>query len=219
MGIFISGTSLLGRLCDKKGEIQMPLLRHQPMPPVPTAPGVPGAVVEAPVINILPTFRSVEKTFAETVQMLMKNERLGKLLYYTDKHAEGLPALTQSQFQSLLNEQIKIVPKLNVDPDAKPYVIISMDNFAPEIEGSDFRSATLSFDILAPYDFWLLDDFRLRPYAIAGEIDGMINNSRLQGRTALFMGAKQLILDKDVGGVSLYYHLDTSFDDAMVQGA
>lgn len=192
----------------------MPLLRHQ----VPQNPVMPPEQFVRPPMQVLPTFRSVEKTFSEIVQLLLKNERLGKLLYYTDKHCEGLPPLTQEQFMSMLNNQIKIVPKLEVDADAKPYIIISLDNFVPTLVGSDFRSAVLSFDILTSYEFWLLDDFRLRPYAIAGELDSMINGAKLQGRTSDFLGAKQLILNEHVGGVSLYFNLDTSFDSAEGQG-
>lgn len=168
----------------------------------------------APLMKVLPTFRSVEKTFAEVVQLLMTNERLGKLLYYTDRHCENMVPITQAQFMSMLNQQIRIVPRLKTDEELKPYVIITMDNFVPDLVGSDFRSAVLSFDILSSYDYWLLDDFRLRPYAIAGEIDGLISNRKLQGRSAEFLGAKQMILDRDLGGLSLYFHLDASFDDA-----
>lgn len=185
----------------------MPLLRH--MNPHPTE----RPRLEQQVRTALPTFKSVEKTLAEVVGLLMKNERLCKLLYYTDRHAEQLPPLTQDQIYSMLNEQIKIVPKLDVDPDVKPYVIVTMDNFTPALQTTDFRTSTLSFSIISLYDYWVLDDFRLRPYAIAGEIDGMINNHHLQSRVADFMGAKQLLLNPNLGGVSLYYNLETFFDD------
>lgn len=167
----------------------------------------------APMMKVLPTFRSVEKTFAEVVQLLMTSERLGKLLYYSDRHCENMVPITPAQFMSMLNEQIRIVPRIPAEDDVKPYIVITMDNFVPEIIGSEFRSAVLSFDILSSYEYWLLDDFRLRPYAIAGEIDGLLNGKKLQGRTAEFIGANQMILDRDFGGLSLLFHLDTSFDD------
>lgn len=161
------------------------------------------------------TFTSVEKTLAEVVDRLMRNERLKKLLYYADKHALGLPNLNQEQTFGLLNEQIKIVPKLKVDPDTKPYIIISLDKFVPLPSQTTFRSISLSFDVLCAYDHWLLDDFKLRPYSIAGEIDGMINNSFINGsNVADFVGAQQLVLNEHLGGVSLYYNLETFFDDS-----
>lgn len=176
----------------------MPLLRDQ---------------VAKKVMTSFATFVSVEKTLGEVVSLCIQNDRLKRLLYYTDKHALGLPKLNQEQSYSLLSEQIKIVPKLKVDPDVKPYIIISLDNFTPAKNQTEFRSATLSFDILCSYDHWQLDDFKLRPYSIAGEIDGMVNNSSLDSRIADFIGAKQLVLNEHLGGVSLYYNLETFFDD------
>lgn len=189
----------------------MPMLKH--MSPLPNPLPNERPRLEQQVRTALPTFKSVEKTLAEVVSLMLKNERLCKLLYYTDKRCEALPPLNQEQCYSLINENIKIVPQLKVDPDVKPYVIVTLDNFTPAMQTTDFRSAILSFDIISLYDYWLLEDFRLRPYAIAGEIDGMVNNNRLQSRVADFMGAKQLLLNPDIGGVSLYYNLETFFDD------
>jgi hypothetical protein len=76
-----------------------------------------------------------------------------------------------------------------------------------------FRDVTLSFDVLCAYTDWKLDNFKLRPYSIAGEIDGMINQSSLKNGIADFMGAKQLVLNEHLGGVSLYYNLETILDD------
>ena len=56
------------------------------------------------------TFASVEKYLQDIVGVLMKNERLKRLLYYTDPKALSLPKLEQRQAYSLLNSQIKIVP-------------------------------------------------------------------------------------------------------------
>lgn len=41
------------------------------------------------------TFASVEKYLQDIVGVLMKNERLKRLLYYTDSKALSLPKLTQ----------------------------------------------------------------------------------------------------------------------------
>ncbi len=160
------------------------------------------------------SFGIVEKTLQEVITLCLQSERLKKLLYYTDKHALGLPKLTQEQSFSLLNNQIKIVPKLEVDSDTKPYVIITMDNFDPVPGQTTFRNVTLSFDILCGYDFWSLDDFKLRPYSIAGEIDALINRSTITGfGIAEFALAKQLILNEHLGGLSLYYNLVSYNDD------
>lgn len=180
----------------------MPLLRDQS---------------EKSMLGRYSSFASVENTLSKVVERLMKNDRLKRLLYYTDRHALGLPRLNQEQSYSLLNHQLRIVPKLTIEHDAKPFVIISLDNFVPFEDQTTFRSFQLSFDILVPFEFWQLDNFKLRPYAIAGEIDGMINNDFVIGtQVADFQGAKQLILNESLGGLSLFYNVETYKDDKIL---
>lgn len=160
---------------------------------------------------------SVENTLQEVVQLLLKNERLKRLLYYTDPRALSLPKLNPAQSLSLINNQIKIVPKLEVEAMAKPYVILTMDNFVPTEGVTSFRSITLGVDIICPYDYWQLQDFKLRPYSIAGEIDAMLNKSSVtKNGIATFSGAKMLIVSPEVAGLSLYYNIETYTDDIQL---
>lgn len=159
------------------------------------------------------SFNSVEKTLGNVVELLLKNERLKRLLYYTDRKALHLPKLTQEQTFSLLDTGIKLVPKLEIEHDAKPYIILTLDNFVPEENQTTFRSFQLQVDILCQYEYWNLEDFKLRPYMIAGEVDALINNSFITGNgVADFVGAKSLILP-DMGGLTLYYNVETFTDD------
>lgn len=170
---------------------------------------------EKNMIGRYSSFATVESTLADVVDLMMRNERLKRLLYYTDRKALHLPKLTQEQAMTLPGNQIKIIPKLDIDCDAKPYIIITLDNFTPNEGQTTFRSFTLGIDILCQYEFWPLDDFKLRPYAIAGEIDAMVNKSffNKQNGVADFMGAKALIIGENLGGVSLYYNVETLGDD------
>ncbi len=164
------------------------------------------------------TFKVVEKTLSKVIDLLLKNPSLKKLLYYSDKQALGLPTLNQEQSFSLINNQLRIVPKFDISPDDKPFVVIGLDDFVPVEGQTTLKTAVLSFDILCNYDRWLLEDFQLRPVAIAGEIDGMINTSfKNKGGIAKFMNMKQLILNSYFGGYSLYYSLDIFFDDIEKQ--
>lgn len=82
------------------------------------------------------------------------------------------------------------MPQLNLEPDAKPHVVISLDNFLPQEGQTTFRSIQLTFDIACRFEEWPLEDFKLRPYSIAGEIDAMINKSNFFEGIANFVGAK-----------------------------
>ena len=71
---------------------------------------------------------------------------------------------------------------------------------------SVFRDNLVEFDIICHFDQWQLDDFQLRPYRIAAEIDSMFNGKHLTGIGKLdFFGAKQIILNSEFGGLCLMF--------------
>lgn len=152
------------------------------------------------------SFLSLEKDLSIIVNKLLKNEDLKRLLYYEDKHCLSAPNLTEEQTIGLINKNIKIVPKLQVDSEALNYVIITFDNFVTNDNNPEFRDCTITFDIICHMDQWNLGDFKLRPYRIAGEIDSMLDNKRLTGIGTLnFLSANQIVLNSELSGVSLSY--------------
>lgn len=151
------------------------------------------------------SFLSVNKDMSLIIDKILKNNRLKKLLYYTVPEAEKKEKLDEKQTLSLINKNIKIVPKLPTDGSVLAYIIISFDNFTPS-ENPQFRDNFISFDIICHYDQWLLNDSKLRPYEIAGEIDSMFNETRLTGiGKLLFMGGSQIIIDDEFAGLTLFY--------------
>lgn len=151
------------------------------------------------------SFLAMKKDTALIVEKMLDNERLKKLLFYMDKNCTSLPNLTPEQSYSLINKNIKIIPKLSVDDEELAYVIISHDNFSPSAN-PQFRDNIISFDIVCHFDTWNLGDFGLRPYEIAGEIDSMFNNKHLSGiGTLQFIGANQIVLNDELAGLALLY--------------
>jgi hypothetical protein len=64
----------------------------------------------------------------------------------------------------------------------------------------------IEFDIICHFDQWMLQDFQLRPYRIAAEIDSMFNNKHLTGiGTLQFSGATQIVLTNEYAGLCLMY--------------
>lgn len=162
------------------------------------------------------SFLSVEKDYNIIIKALLSNKKLQKLLYYADKNCEKAPDLTQEQVLSLINSQIKIVPKLEVDKDVFAYIIITMDGFIPNDENPEFRDNIISFDIICHYDQWNLGDFKLRPYKIASEIDSMFNKKHLTGIGTLeFFSGTQIILNDELGGLSINYRAIHGKDDKV----
>lgn len=152
------------------------------------------------------SFLSVEKDLALICNKILENQRLCKLLYYTDRDCLNKPDLTTEQKMSMINKQIKIVPKINIDEKCPNYLLISMDDFRPNDINTEFRDNYVSFDILCNYDHWLLGDFQLRPYKIAGEIDSMFEKKKLTGIGELnFSDGCNLLLHDQYAGVELNY--------------
>ena len=159
------------------------------------------------------SFLSVEKDMGIITNMMLKNNRLKKLLYHTTKDCLKKPKLTEDQTVELIGKNIKMVPKLPVDGSVLNYIIITFDNFT-RTENPEFRDNIIEFDIICHFDQWQLQDFQLRPYMIAAEIDTMFNEKHLTGIGTLnFLGANQIILTDEFAGLCLMYRAVHGEDD------
>lgn len=162
------------------------------------------------------SFLSVEKDMETIVTEIFKNERIKKLLYHTSKEALSMSELTDEQTASLFTNNVKIVPKITVDKDVLNYIIVSFDNFTGNATNPEFRDNIISFDIVCHFDQWHLGNFKLRPYRIAAELDGMLNGKHLSGIGTLeFLGCNQIILNDEFGGLSLMFLAIHGEDDKV----
>ena len=152
------------------------------------------------------SFLSIEKDMGIITRELLKNERLKKLLYHTSKDALTKDNLTPEQSIALVGKNIKNIPKLYVDGSVYNYVIVNFDNFVPNRKNPEFRDNLIEFDIICHFDQWQLEDFKLRPYRIAAEIDHMFDNKHLTGIGTLeFLGCSQIVLTNEFAGLYLVY--------------
>ena len=159
------------------------------------------------------SFLSMEKDTSLIINKMLDNPRLKRLLYYTSKDALNRPNLNEDQSLDLINKNIKIVPKLYVDGSVLNYIVINFKNFTPS-ENPEFRDNIIEFDIVCHFDQWQLQDFALRPYKIAAEIDSMFNNTHLTGIGLLqFVGATQTVLTDEFAGVCLLYEATHGGED------
>ena len=152
------------------------------------------------------SFLSIEKDMHLISNMMLRNSRLKKMLYYTTPDCLNKPELSENQSIEMFGKNIKIVPKLYVDNSVLNYIIISFDNFTPNATNPEFRDNIIEFDIICHFDQWSMRDFKLRPYKIAAEIDSMFNEKHLTGiGTLKFLGANQMILTDEYAGLCLMY--------------
>lgn len=110
--------------------------------------------------------------------------------------------------QDLKDKQyLKNVPKLEFGEheEVKAYILLEFDDFIPT-SNPQYRDCTITFSIICHLDYWELDDYKLRPYQIAGYIDGMLNGTKLSGIGTLnFMGASEIVMNEYLGGIVLRY--------------
>ena len=161
------------------------------------------------------SFLSVEKDMGILVDLIIRNDRLKKLLYYTTSDCLSKPPLTPEETASLFGKQIKIVPKLYVDGSVLNYIIISFDNFT-ESGNPEFRDNVVEIDIICHFDQWHLTDFSLRPYKIAAELDSLLDKKKLTGiGTLQFLGASQIVLTDEFAGLCLMYEATHGGEDKI----
>lgn len=152
------------------------------------------------------SFLSSEKDMEIISSVIMKNERLKKLLYYNTKDCLDKEKLTQEQNIELFGNHIRIVPKLEVEANIKNYIVIRFDSFVRNAMNPEFRNNVIEFDIICHFDQWQLKDFQLRPYRIAAELDSIFDKTHLTGIGRLeFMSAKQMVLTDEYAGLCLKY--------------
>lgn len=132
---------------------------------------------------------------------------------------------TQAQYQDKINtytikkmkdeQYIKAVPKLSFGEheEVKSYIMLEFDDFTPT-QNPEYRDCVISFSIICHLDYWEMEDYQLRPWMIAGYIDGILNEARLSGiGTLQFLGASQLVLNEYLGGVLIRYVATHGQDD------
>ena len=118
-------------------------------------------------------------------------------------------------------QYIRTTPRLefNEHEDVQSYILVSFDNFTTNSHNQEFRDCMINFDIICNTKQWDLDGLRIRPLMIAGYIDGILNLGKLSGvGETYFLGCNELILDENLAGYTLSYHVvHFSEDDAELE--
>ena len=105
------------------------------------------------------SFLSLEKDAALIVKDILGNDGLKKLLFYEDKNALGLSNLDATQTASLIDKQIMICPKVDIDKEMFSYILITFDDFIPNASNPEYRDNLITFNIVCHFDSWNLGDF------------------------------------------------------------
>lgn len=140
---------------------------------------------------------------------VVQNQKVCRLLKYQNSSplSSELPDVNGID---LLNKQIVIVPKVPENDDKEcSFIIIVFDKYIVNPNNGDYKLSTLRFEIVCPYEEWLLDENTLRPYMLMQEIDTMFNEARIEGVGKLqFSHCVPLTLSPQMGGYTMYYNIN-----------
>lgn len=140
---------------------------------------------------------------------IMNNQRICRLLKYQNENPfdEDLPDVNGLD---LIHKQICIIPKMpEPDGDERSFLMIFFDKYIVNTQNPDFKLSTIRFDIICPFNEWIVNDSNLRPYLIMQELDAMFNQAKMSGIGNLqFSTCDTQVLSPHLGGFSMYYTIN-----------
>lgn len=148
-------------------------------------------------------------------QKLIDSKSLGKLI--EEGYIRLNPKIARSEFENI-----------------RSFILVTFDNFSPNRSNPEFRDCTVNFDIICYMDEWCLDDYKVRPLAIVGYIDGILNsltnknkltvrstgnNIKMSGYGAYkFLGCNLAVLNEDISMYTLSYRAEHFTEDVEKLG-
>lgn len=153
------------------------------------------------------SFLAMPKDTSLVVNQIISNPNILKLLRYNTPDALRRPPVGSEELKKMIKtKQIAPIPQITVDSEEKTYLRLYFDNFRPSETNTYYRDHTIEIRIISHFNIWTLDDFDLRPFRIAGEIDAMLDGKRLTGiGLTRFLNATQDVYNNEFGGITLEY--------------
>lgn len=152
-------------------------------------------------------FQVVGENLITISNMLLSNKNITKLLYYTSKTPLSEIDLTELELDSMMNKNIRLVPKV---PDEKTekgsFIIVLLDNYTVDSQNESSLVMNLRFDIVCPMDEWLINEKSLRPFLIVSEIKSIFNGFKIKGIGKLrFNGIQRIVMSDIYAGYTVSF--------------
>lgn len=158
-----------------------------------------------------------------------------------DENNQSYQDLIDSKPLSVLRKEgyVRTNPKIarKEFENIKSFILLTFDNFSSNSVDPKFLDCTVNFDIICYDDEWDLNDFQIRPIAIAGYIDGILNslsdnnkidwqNRNSSSRVKLsgmgeyyFLGLNLVVLNEDISMYMLSYRALHFTQDRKKEGS
>ena len=150
-------------------------------------------------------FQVVGKNLITISNLLLNNQNVCKLLYYTTRTPLSETTITDTDF--LMNKNIRLIPKVPDEQSEKgSFIIILLDGFDVDSKNEAALMATLRFDVICPIDEWLIDETSLRPFLIMSEIKSMFSGLQIKGIGKLrFGGVERIVMSEVYAGYTMVF--------------
>ena len=149
-------------------------------------------------------FSSVGKNLILLSSTLLNNQKVCKLLYYSNSSP-----LSQPDFDTeiIFNKNIRVIPKVpDFDEEKGSFVLVLLDDFIVDPNNSEMKIIQIRFDIICPLDEWTINEESLRPFLIMSEIQKMFDGIKINGIGKLrFLTAERIVLSETHAGYSMIF--------------
>ena len=127
------------------------------------------------------------------VKRLEANQRLLKLLYYTDKDPLSGADLTEEQIKNEVYEKlIRIVPRVGATETSNSILAMTVMSGDLMRGNNQFNQIGIRFEVLVPLTQWMIKDSNLRPFAILSELQNSLNGKIIDGIGKIYSGDFEL---------------------------
>jgi hypothetical protein len=136
----------------------------------------------------------IGENLQKIIKLLMKNQTLLRLLYYTDKDplllniaevpniADGHPDITSQVAKDEIYEKlIKVIPKVTANEIEKSIISIRVTRAPRNSANNEFKTVYISIDSFVPLKQWIIKNENLRPFLIMGEIQNSLVGKSING--------------------------------------
>ena len=147
------------------------------------------------------------------VKRLQANQKLVKLLYYTDKDPYAGADLTNQQIkENIYSKLIRVVPRVSNTENAQSIIALRIVKGSANNENNQFKDFVIGIEVFVPMTQWVIKDSNLRPFAIMGEIHNSLNGKIIDGLGKMNGGDFQInFLTDEMSCYEMVYYI-TSYD-------
>lgn len=120
------------------------------------------------------------------VKRLLANDKLLRLLWYTDKDPLANDAAhpnvdPKTAYGNGDDSIVRIIPVVGTMENSRSIITLRVLRGIPSNDNNEFLDIYFSIEIFVPNEEWMIKGDNLRPYAIMGEVQRSLEGKKING--------------------------------------